>query len=59
MIGLDLNAPVAADAVSRLLADGIVVNNTSDRTLRFLPPLVITADEVDRVIAAVTRVLGS
>ncbi len=58
MIGLDLNGPVAADAVSRLLSEGIVVNNTSDRTLRFLPPLVITDDEVDRVMTAVTRVLG-
>jgi len=54
MIGLDLNGSVAADVVSRLLAAGIVVNNTSDRTLRFLPPLVITEAEVDRVIATVT-----
>lgn len=58
MIGLDLNGPTAADAVSRLLEEGIVVNNTSDRTLRFLPPLVITEDEADQVIAAVTRIVG-
>ncbi len=58
MIGLDLNGPSAADVVSRLLQEGIVVNNTSDRTLRFLPPLVITEDQVDRVIAAVTRAIG-
>lgn len=58
MIGLDLTGPTAAQAVSRLLADGIVVNNTSDRTLRFLPPLVITEEQMDRVITAVTTVVA-
>ncbi len=53
MIGLDLNGPTAADVVADLLADGVLVNNTSDRTLRFIPPLVITEDQITRVIEAV------
>jgi len=53
MLGLDLNGPTAADVVATLLADGVLVNNTSDRTLRFIPPLVITEDQITRVIEAV------
>ena len=42
----------ATTVVARLLAAGVLVNNTSDRTLRFLPPLVITAEQIDAVVDA-------
>ncbi len=60
MVGIDLTSEgTAAAVVSRLLAAGVLVNNTSDRTLRFLPPLVITADQIDTVVGAVREAVGA
>ena len=39
----------AAQAVSKCLEAGIVINRTSDTTLRFLPPLIATTRDVDRL----------
>lgn len=59
MLALDLlSAGTAGDVVSRLLAEGVLVNNTSDRTLRFLPPLVMKEADADVVLAALGRVLA-
>jgi len=59
MCGLDLLAPRAADVVQGLLGRGFLANNTSDRTLRFLPPLVVTENELDRLVDAVAEVITS
>jgi acetylornithine aminotransferase len=59
MVGIDLAGPHAGQVVSRLLAAGVLVNNTSDRTLRFLPPLVITAGQIDAVVEAVVEAVSS
>jgi predicted acetylornithine/succinylornithine family transaminase len=50
MLALEMKEPVAGDMVSRALEEGIILNNTSAETVRFLPPL--TADEgmMDRVV---------
>lgn len=54
MVGIDLVSEGSATAVvARLLGAGVLVNNTSDRTLRFLPPLVITAEQIAAVVDAV------
>ncbi|HBO62266.1 MAG TPA: hypothetical protein DD645_06410 [Olsenella sp.] len=47
MRGAQLDAPVAARAVEEGLACGLVMNHIGDSILRFLPPLVITCEEVD------------
>ena len=47
MRGAQLDAPVATRAVEEGLAEGLVLNHIGDSILRFLPPLVITLDEVD------------
>jgi len=52
MCGLDLAAGNAADVVAELLAAGYLANNTSPRTLRFLPPLVIAEEDVAGLLAA-------
>jgi predicted acetylornithine/succinylornithine family transaminase len=57
MCGLDLPTARAADVVADLLAGGFLANNTSERTLRFLPPLVIQAQDVDRLLAALGQAL--
>lgn len=57
MCAIDLPSGTAADAVGSMLERGFLVNNTSPHTLRFLPPLVITGDELNRVLSAVRDVL--
>ena len=57
MIGVDL-ARSDAKAVNRSLFDqGIVANATGDHTLRFVPPLVVTTADCDRVVAALKTAL--
>ena len=58
MCGLDLPTARATDVVADLLAAGFLANNTSDRTLRFLPPLVIQAGDVDRLLAALRTAIA-
>jgi acetylornithine aminotransferase len=56
MCAIDLPRPRAAEAVARLLEAGFLVNNTSERTIRFLPPLIVAEEDLDRLVAALRRV---
>ncbi len=57
MIGMQLST-LDAKAVQRHLMDaGIVINATSDSVLRFVPPLVVTKEECDRVTDAIHQAL--
>jgi acetylornithine aminotransferase len=47
--------PVARDFQSRCLAEGVIVNAVDDVTVRLVPPLVITADEIERAVAGMRR----
>lgn len=59
MCAIDLPSDTAAAGVQAMLERGFLVNNTSARTMRFLPPLVITGDELTTVLAALREVLSS
>ena len=50
MIGMEFNEPVAEKLVQDALDDKIVINKVSSSTLRFLPALIITKDNVDILI---------
>ena len=53
MLGADVPAELEGGApavVARALEQGIVLNATGPLTLRFLPPLVVTERDVDRVL---------
>ena len=52
MCAIDLPRARAAEAVDALLARGYLANNTSPRTVRFLPPLVIEQEDLDGLVAA-------
>ena len=47
MRGAQLDVPIAARVVEEGLAEGLVMNHVGDSILRFLPPLVITAEQID------------
>ncbi|MGH2958062.1 MAG: aspartate aminotransferase family protein, partial [Solirubrobacterales bacterium] len=58
MIGVELDAEIdAKKIVSELLMDHrVIANATGPSTLRFLPPLIATTEDVDRVLEALTQV---
>jgi len=58
MIGVELEPEIdAKQIVSELLLDHrIIANATGPSTLRFLPPLIATNEDADRVLEALTQV---
>ena len=59
MCAIDLPDDRGAQVVLDMLERGFLVNNTSARTVRFLPPLVITGDELTTALIALRDVLAS
>jgi acetylornithine aminotransferase len=53
--GLELEIDAKA-VVADCLARGVLVNATSERVLRFVPPLVITQGEIDTLIETLTTI---
>lgn len=47
MIGLELDKPIAKKVVAEARALGLIVNATSDTTLRIIPPLTLTKELAD------------
>ena len=47
MRGAELDGPYATHAVAAARAAGFILNATGPTRLRFVPPLVITADDLD------------
>jgi acetylornithine aminotransferase/acetylornithine/N-succinyldiaminopimelate aminotransferase len=47
--------PVAKDLQLRCLEEGVIVNAVDEHTLRFVPPLIIEADDIDRAMAGIKR----
>jgi len=58
MLGVVLDRP-GAPVVQRCLADGLLINCTADRVLRFLPPLVIERALVDDGLAILEKALAA
>jgi len=50
LFGMEFNEPVAEKLVSKALYDKIVINKVSSSTLRFLPPLIITKNNINRLV---------
>ena len=57
MIGIELKRP-AAKTARAVMDEGVLRCWPARRVLRLLPPLVIEADELDTVVAALGRVLA-
>jgi predicted acetylornithine/succinylornithine family transaminase len=56
--GLELTRE-AAPVVTAALSRGVVVNRTAETVVRLLPPLVITAEEVDEALSGLDAALGA
>jgi acetylornithine aminotransferase len=57
LLGLGLDRP-GRPVVDYCLQQGFIVNCTADTVLRFAPPLVITREEIDRLIPALDQALS-
>lgn len=55
--GLVLQRDVAGEVVTKALAHGLILNAVRPNTVRFMPPLTVTAAEIDEATAIVERVL--
>ncbi len=58
MQAIDLKVP-GADLVTAMRGKGVLVNCTSETVIRFLPPLIVTDDEIDQVADALDSVLST
>ncbi len=56
MIGVDLDADCKM-VVEKALKKGLLLNNTGDHTLRLVPPLVVTKDQIDRGVKVLGEIL--
>ena len=56
LIGMDLTID-GKDIVMESLRDGLLINCTMDKILRFLPPLIVTKEEIDSMLEILYGVL--
>jgi acetylornithine/N-succinyldiaminopimelate aminotransferase len=52
MVGLDLDAD-CKQVVQKARERGVLLNNTGDHTLRLVPPLVVTKEQIDKVVKVI------
>jgi len=58
MIGIELDRP-CGELVGKALAGGMLINVTSDRVVRLLPPLIINDAEADQIAATVAALINN
>jgi acetylornithine aminotransferase len=58
LIGLDLDAEVAAKVVDVAQAHGVILNATGPQRIRLAPPLVLTAEQAEEFLAKWPTILG-
>jgi acetylornithine/succinyldiaminopimelate/putrescine aminotransferase len=58
ILGMELKKD-GGSIVREMLKKKILINCTMGNVLRFLPPLIVTKEEIDRVLKALEEILGS
>ena len=59
MIGAKLEKPIARDVVREAFDKKLIINATDEHTLRFVPPLIVTPEQVQQCLSIVAEVLGA
>jgi acetylornithine/N-succinyldiaminopimelate aminotransferase len=59
MLGIALTSDIARAVAAAALDQGLIVNAIGDRTLRLVPALIITRDEVDEAVLRLSRAFDS
>ena len=55
--GLELREEIAAEVVSAALGHGLLVNPVRPNVIRFMPPLTVSEEEVDRAVEIIEQAL--
>jgi acetylornithine/N-succinyldiaminopimelate aminotransferase len=58
LLGLDLAREIGPQVVASAFARGLLVNSPRPDTLRFMPALTVTRDEIDQMLGILEQVLG-
>jgi acetylornithine/N-succinyldiaminopimelate aminotransferase len=59
MLGVALSSDIAPAVARAALDEGLIVNAIGARTLRLVPPLVISRDEVDEAVTRLSKAFAS
>jgi len=57
LIGMELDFP-CKDIVSACMKEGLLINCTMDTVLRFMPPLIITEEEIDMLLEVLSGIFA-
>ncbi len=57
LVGMELDFP-GKDIVTACLKEGLLINCTMDTVLRFMPPLIVDEEEIDRLIKALDGIFA-
>ncbi|TDT45981.1 aspartate aminotransferase family protein [Fonticella tunisiensis] len=58
MIGIELSIDNAREITRKLLYKGFLVGNVGEKVLRILPPLIVTSEDIDKLIASIDEILS-
>lgn len=58
MVGAELATDNARDIVKACFDNKVILNATDERTLRFLPPLIVTAEQISHAIGVLAEAMG-
>lgn len=58
ILGMELDRP-GGPVVNACMDRGFLINCTQDRVLRFIPPLIVQKEEIDRLVGNLDEIFGS
>jgi acetylornithine/N-succinyldiaminopimelate aminotransferase len=58
MLGCEFKHEIAGEVNTKLFARGILANAIANKTLRFVPPLILGQEHVDQVLKALREILA-
>ncbi len=58
LVALEFHQSSALDVVTRCLERGLILNPMAENAIRFMPPLIVTRDEIDEAVGLLEDVLA-
>ncbi|MEA2639982.1 MAG: acetylornithine/N-succinyldiaminopimelate aminotransferase [Chloroflexota bacterium] len=59
LVGLELNEEIARDVLVSIRERGLIANALNARTMRFIPPLIVSQEEIDEAVAILDAALSA
>lgn len=58
LIAFDLMEPIGKEVVAESLKDGLILNSPQPSVIRFIPPLIVTEEDIDTMLEILKKVLS-